>query len=181
MIIKQPTPWPVALTLAIATVLLILATSLLHAQGQEQDQPPPQPSQDPQEKVLQKLLKGSSSKPLIITPEALDQAIVEPVQPVDPKVKLPLPVREGDFVINRIGRLVTDAQGRALFAYEADAANLSEPPLILLPCQNLELMEKEAAEEPGAKFVVTGEITVYKGQAYLLLRKAMLERDMGQF
>ena len=134
-----------------------------------------------QEQVLQDLLEEKSPGPMIITDNISDEVRVPSVEPVDPKTKPPLTVREGDVVINRMGRLVKDAKGTLLFVYESDAANLSEPPLILLPCMKLEQMELEVSKKPNAKFTVTGEVTVYRGKGYLLLRKAMLHRDLGQF
>ena len=158
----------------IAAVLALSTAGLLRAQTEH-------PSDESQEEVLESLLDSSATKPLIITSEIPDRPTTDAVKPVDPKAKPPLTVRENDFVSNRLGRLVTGERGLLLFAYEADAANLSEPPLILLPCRNLEFMEKQLAKQPAARFIVSGEITVYKGRAYFLLRKANLERDMGQF
>lgn len=134
-----------------------------------------------QEQVLQDLLEEKSPGPMIITDEISNKVRVPSVEPVDPKAKLPLTVREGDPVINRMGRLVKDAKGTLLFVYESDATALNEPPLILLPCMKLEQMELVAAKRPNVKFTVTGEVTVYRGKGYLLLRKAMLHRDLGQF
>ena len=159
---------------AIAAVLALATAGLLLAQSDH-------PSDESQEDVLESLLDSSSTKPLIMTGDIPNRPTAAAVKPVDPKAKPPLTVRENDFVSNRLGRLVTDDRGLLLFAYEADAANLSEPPLILLPCRNLELMEKQLKKKPDSKFIVSGEITVYKGRAYFLLRKANLERDMGQF
>ena len=159
---------------ALVAVLAFSTAGLLRAQTDH-------PSDESQEDVLQQLLDDGSTKPLIMTPDIPDAPTAPAVKPVDPPAKPPLTVRENDFLVNRLGRLVTDDKGRLLFAYEADAANLSEPPLILLPCRTLELTEKQLAKKPDARFIVTGEITVYKGQAYLLLRKANLDYDMGQF
>ena len=134
-----------------------------------------------QEQVLKDLLEESTPRPMIITPDISDEVSVPIAEPVDPKAKLPLTVREGDVVINRMGRLGKDTKGTLLFVYEADATDLSEPPLILLPCLKLEQMEILVAKKPNVKFTVTGEVTVYHGKGYLLLRKVMLHRDLGQF
>ena len=163
------------LSVSILTAVLAFSTAgLLRAQTEH-------PSDESQEEVLESLFDSSSTKPLIITSEIPDRPTTAAVKPVDPNAKTPLTVRENDFVSNRLGRLVADDRGLLLFAYEADASNLSEPPLILLPCRNLEFMEKQLAKKPNVRFIVSGEITIYKSRAYFLLRKAMLERDMGQF
>ena len=134
-----------------------------------------------QEDVLEQLLKEGSTKPMIITRDIPDEVRVSIVEPVDPKAKQPLLVREGDRVMHRMGRLGKDRKGTLLFVYEADGQNLSEPPLILLPCLKLEQMELMASKKGDAKFMVSGEVTVYHGKGYLLLRKVMLYQDMGQF
>ncbi len=169
----------------VSTVLLLAALltgGLLRANDEEAGQEPGKPApKKSQEQVLQDLLEERSPRPMIITHEISNQVTVPIVEPVDPKAKLPLTVREGDWVINRMGRLGKDAKGTLLFVYEADATDLSEPPLILLPCRKLEQMELLVAKKPNVKFMVTGEVTVYHGKGYLLLRKVMLHRDMGQF
>ena len=151
---------------------------LLHAQ---QDDKTSSPAEKSQEDVLQQLLKDPAPRPVTQPAQGSDAVTIPSVQPVDPKAKTPLIVREGDVVINRLGRFHLAAKASPLFVYEADAAALSEPPLILLPCRKLELMEQLAKQRPDARFLVSGEITVYHGQGYLLLRKVMLHRDMGQF
>jgi len=176
---KNHTKWQVIWLLVLAAVIGLGAVSLLHAQQAKQPSPPA--ATKSQEDVLKELLKDTMPKPLASPEQGSDEAKTPPVKAVDPKAKVPFIVREGDVVINRLGRLDKDAKGSALFVYEADSSALTEPPLILLPCQKLEQMEGWAKQKPDAKFVITGEITVYHSQGYLLLRKVMLYRDMGQF
>lgn len=145
----------------------------------EEDKEPSPPKT--QEQILQELLEEKSPEPMIITNELSEEVTVQPVASVDPKTKRPLMVREGKMVINRMGRLGKGAKGAMLFVYESDATALNEPPLILLPCLKLEEMEQITAKKPHAKFTVSGEITVYHGKGYLLLRKVMANRDLGQF
>ena len=165
-----------------AAVLAAGAGGLLRANDEGAGQTGTEPeTKKSQEQVLQDLLEESAPRPMIITPDISGEVSVPIVEPVDPKAKLPLTVREGDVVINRMGRLGKDTKGTLLFVYEADATDLSEPPLILLPCLKLEQMELLAAKKPNVKFMVTGEVTVYHGKGYLLLRKVMLHRDLGQF
>ena len=127
------------------------------------------------------MLQDPTPKPITQAAQGSDQVTIPSVQPVDPQAKSPLVVREGDVVINRLGRFHADPKGSPLFVYEADGSALTEPPLILLPSRKLELMESLAKQRPGARFLVSGEITVYHGQGYLLLRKVMLESKMSQF
>ena len=176
---KNKKVWPVVMVLVVAG---LLTGGLLRANdegaGQTGTEPAPKKSQ---EQVLQDLLEERSPAPMIITHDISNQVSVPIVEPVDPKAKLPLTVQEGDRVTHRMGRLGKDAKGTLLFVYEADATDLSEPPLILLPCLKLEQMELLVSKKPNVKFMVTGEVTVYRGKGYLLLRKVMLHRDLGQF
>lgn len=170
----------------LAGVVLLGLAAVMTGMALAQDEPAAQPAEQPnapksQEDVLEQLLKNSSPEPIITSRFGSDEVTKPTVVAVDPKTRIPLQVREGDVVINRLGRLDADPASQAVFVYEADGKALDEPPLILLPCQNLELMERLAKATPQAKFLVTGEITVYHGKGYLLLRKVMLHRDMGQF
>jgi hypothetical protein len=62
---------------------------------------------------------------------------------------------------------------------------LQDQPVRLLPCRLLMVAEKLHAERrragKTARFRVSGIITQYKGGQYMLLRKAVVERDLGQF
>ena len=165
--------------LAFSIIIGIGAAGLLQAQQDQQPSAPP--TEKSQEEVLEGLLKDPLPKPLTIPAEGSDKVTIPAVKSVDPKAKKPLLVREGDPVINRMGRLHKDPKGTPFFVYEADGTALTEPPLILLPCQNLELMERWTKGKPDAKFLITGEIMVYHGKGYLLPRKVMLHRAMGQF
>jgi len=171
--------WPVGMVLVMAALLgasLLRANDEKAAEGRDSE-----PKKKSQEDVLEQLLDEGSSKPMIITHNIPDEVRVLIVEPVDPKAKMPLLVREGDRVMHRMGRLGKDRKGTLLFVYEADGRSLSEPPLILLPCLKLEQMELLASKKGNAKFMVSGEVTVYHGKGYLLLRKVMLHRDLGQF
>ena len=167
------------LPLILVMVIGVGLVSLL--QAQDDSGPSSSPADKSQEQVLQELLKDPTPEPVTRPAEGSDVVTIPSVQPVDPKTKAPLIIREGDWVINRLGRFHADPKGSPLFVYEADGSALTEPPLVLLPSRKLELMEQLAKQRPDAKFLVTGEITAYHGKGYLLLRKVMLHRDMGQF
>ena len=182
---KNEKTWRVGWVLVLAVVLAVGAGGLLRANdeaaGGQSDKGAEEETKKSQEEVLKELLEESSPGPMIITHDIPDQVSVPVVEAVDPKAKLPLAVREGAWLINRQGRLGKDAKGTLLFVYEADGKDLSEPPLILLPCQKLEQMEQLASKNPNAKFMVSGEVMVYRGRGYLLMRKVMPYNDMGQF
>ena len=61
--------------------------------------------------------------------------------------------------------------------------SLRDPPIKILPNTRLkkalEFMQKAGNSE--CKFIVSGEVTVYKKQRYILLRSIIKQRDMNQF
>ena len=89
--------------------------------------------------------------------------------------------KDGHTIVDRVGRLAFDVdEDRWLFSFEADSESLAEPPVTLLPCQLLEKMEKETQRSGRLiKFRISGEITKYQGQNYMLLRKVLLVYDRG--
>lgn len=89
--------------------------------------------------------------------------------------------REGEFVVNRRGRVVPSPNGRdTLFAFEADSDTASEPPMVLSPCQTLQNME-DIVRERGDKivFILSGQVLVYRGVNYLLPTMMKLAIDRG--
>jgi hypothetical protein len=83
--------------------------------------------------------------------------------------------KDGQSIIDRIGRLVPDSQEhRFMFAFESGGATVAEAPLILQPCSLLGEMEKitQSATVP-VKFRVSGCISSFQGNSYLLLRKVL--------
>ena len=172
--------WPVGMVLVMAALLV---TSLLRANDEKTagEGGDSESTKKSQEAVLEQLLDKGTPRPMIITHDIPDEVRVPIVEPVDPKAKQPLLVREGDLVMHRMGRLGKDRKGTLLFVYEADGRSLNEPPLILLPSLKLEKMELIASKKSDAKFMVSGEVTVYRGKGYLLLRKVMLYQELGQF
>ncbi len=89
--------------------------------------------------------------------------------------------REGEFVDRRRGRLVRSPDGgHVLYQFEADDRESPELPMIMLPCRNLESMER-IVQERGDRvvFVVSGEVFVYRGANYLLPTLYQIDLDRG--
>jgi hypothetical protein len=87
---------------------------------------------------------------------------------------------DGYMVIDRVGRILHyPSINLWLFVFEADGTSLAQPPLVLHPCQLLEVVEQVANQttEP-IKYRITGQISKYQGQSYMLLRKALIVYDM---
>jgi hypothetical protein len=78
-------------------------------------------------------------------------------------------VREGTFVSSRRGRVSRSITNEFIFAFDADAQGRAEPPMVIMPCQNLMAMERvvERAGE-SVTFTISGQVFVYKGRNYLL-------------
>jgi len=86
---------------------------------------------------------------------------------------------DGAPLVDRPGRLISDG-GSWTFTLEADSPQYPEPPLKLLPNRNLELMIEAAAQgRDGLVFVVSGEITAFEGENYVLARTVMRRIDSG--
>ncbi|MCJ7544190.1 MAG: hypothetical protein MUP47_06430 [Phycisphaerae bacterium] len=141
---------------------------------QAQGAPVEPTSPDEAERIRSSLMKNRPAKPIVPAPA--------PRQPPNPEPgviassRQPAAPPAGDILINRTIRIARSADGQWMEArFEADNT-LQEQPVPLLPCQVL-----ERAETIDGKLRITGVLRRYKGRDYLLLRKALADRDMGQF
>ncbi len=117
---------------------------------------------------------------------SVETPMAEPVQAesVGPVLddKTVAPISYG-MVVWRLVRVIPANDGQwTEVRFEADNT-LQEPPIRILPSKLLARAQKwtNAAKGQTVKLRVTGQITQYKGRAYLMLRNVILERDMGQF
>lgn len=78
-------------------------------------------------------------------------------------------LREGTFIASRRGRMTRSSDGQWTMVFDADRSGKAEPPMTLMPCLNLQAMEK-LAERGGESlsFTVSGQVFVYKGRNHLL-------------
>lgn len=82
---------------------------------------------------------------------------------------------EGYAIVEQSGVLTRDGDW---WAFEPDPANRGDSPIRLLANQQLEVMKLTAHAAQGqAKFMVSGEMTVFENQNYLLIHRAVLERS----
>ena len=90
--------------------------------------------------------------------------------------------REEDTVEERAGRLVRDAKtGAEVIAFDSDGREMRDPPMGIIPCKALEVMEN--ATDGGikpVKFRLSGEVTQYRGKNYLYVRAFQVVKDLGQ-
>jgi hypothetical protein len=151
-------------------------------------QPTTQPSNNAHtltaEQMLSSLLRPapSASRPLQTGtgPAAIDKTSGKgSVAPGAPPVTV---LREGSFVVDRIGRINRTPDGsQAEFVFEADNNTLRDPPMIVLP--NLKLVAMENAvgiANRDLRFRITGMVTEYHGRNYLLLEKVVVVQDVQQ-
>jgi hypothetical protein len=100
-----------------------------------------------------------------------------------PNVPAETRLREGQFVWDRIGRLVKDEKtDQWMLAFEADGKGMADPPMTILPSRLL--MSMEQATENGTrpvKFKVSGQVTEYHGKNFLLVTFMQTVRDLNQF
>ncbi len=131
--------------------------------------------------LLNALLSEKVGRPVQTVPVLPDSPKPSSVAPTGPKV---LPVVRGEMVADRLVRIMPDPKGKWwLAAFEADNT-LQEPPMRLLPCGMLAKAQALAAgSRPGRMrvFRVSGKITRYAGNRYLLIRKVIVELNLGQF
>ena len=144
------------------------------------------------------LPEGSTSDDILkaLRKDAGGIPVVESVKPKGPGTNessasvAPLPDKSvlsrqrGSIVVDRLVTVIPTGKGRWLqVRFESDNT-LREPPFSLLPCQmlrNAELIVASAEKGKTLRLRITGLLTFYKGKRYMLLRKAILERDLGRF
>ena len=86
---------------------------------------------------------------------------------------------DGSPLVERPGRIIADGAWWT-FVFESDHPEHPEPPMKLLPNQNVELMvEASTRGQAGLVFIVSGEVTVFYGENHLLPRAARLRIDSG--
>lgn len=115
-----------------------------------------------------------------------NKAPVDKSQPVTEKGKLlnaESYTQSADSVfVDRTALLVKQDDGRFVFVPDALGRNVQRLSLHLLPCEALELTErKQSAETETVRFKIAGIITKYKGNNYLLLKKATRAYNHGNF
>jgi len=99
--------------------------------------------------------------------EAVSPAYVPP--PADPSPHEPL--REGDWITRRTGRLAATDDGRRRFEFDDAPEQRPLPAMIVLPNGLLEAMERHG---PETLFDVSGEVTRYRDDVFLVIRRAVV-------
>ena len=135
------------------------------------------------DQIFEQMLKPTTNpvRPLPPLPEARPQENSADPSAVKPNVPSTNVLREGTFIIDRLGRLTKTDKGQWEITFEADGRSLRDPPMLLLP--NLKLAQLEDivnAQNRDLKVRVTGKVTEYRGRNYLLLDMVIIPPDVTQ-
>ena len=137
------------------------------------------------EEMLSQMLKApqqAGKRPLTPLPTTMGGGVDKKsgkgaVAPSAPVVNV---LREGTFLVDRVGRLSRTADGsQAEFVLESDGTAMQDPPLVVIP--NLKLQQMEDAVSTAIKdprFRVSGTLTEYRGRNYILLDKVVVVPDI---
>jgi hypothetical protein len=155
----------------------------------------PKPAQGSQEEVEIKINEPNDELPM---PEEIVAKLQSRKVIHFEQLSEGLKLKEDSILADRIGfilsgatRDVYHAQGRtqsaavnkySSFASDALGRNVGTIRIQLLPCEMLETAQKEqATEAEPLRFKVAGIITTYKGRYYLLLQRATIVYNYGNF
>lgn len=135
---------------------------------------------EPKPEDIIKHLLDSKPRRAVVLPEAL---------PTAPESKSSGPIAEGrpeqqtwpedTMIVDRPGRIVPTEKWWQ-FSFEDKALVSGRKPVRLLPNRMLENAIALGGDQSlGTILIVSGEVTEYRGTNYLLLRKVLVQRDMG--
>ena len=144
-------------------------------------QPTPEETKEATEKVAEEKPAGEEpSEDSIIPAEILQQIKANK----SPDLKKFMQIAEVTGDTNLIGRAGYLSENKDISVFQPDAFGLkvNDKEFTLLPNSLLADAEKELAKMPGLqRFSVSGLVTTYKGQTYMLLRRANRTYTHGNF
>ncbi len=149
--------------------------------SQSADEPKPRREPSPSEIIKMLQEERGARKTVLTLPsrpgEERRTRIVEAPNAIAPVARKLLP--DGSRIVDRPGRLARQ-DDYFVFSFEGRGEGAPEPPIRLLPNRLLEDMEvySEGGQKP-AVFVVSGEVTEYRGVNYLLIQKLLVQPDLG--
>jgi len=155
--------------------------------------PPPPPSPDPIEDTPDAPVPTEPAEPSIEqiigdldrslgARRASNPALATDLEPVVSETGS-THTRPAGFLTARRGRILRSARGEPVFVVDSGpgGSGAQEPPMTLLPCTNLTSIEA-LAERLGesATFTISGQVTVYRAQNFLLPTTFTLNRVTDQ-
>ncbi|MEM1011154.1 MAG: hypothetical protein AAGI46_02905 [Planctomycetota bacterium] len=170
--------------LAVGAMILTLTTAsgVAVAQSEGDDKPVQKQSvtptthslHDPSDAILDRLLgeaPATRTTPGSTTRDA-ETSLVQLTEIDSTKL-----LREGTFVVNRVGRVRELDDNSFLFVFESDGdtdASAIDPPMQLVANLNLMAVERAVSTSPDRRFRVTGRVTEYRGRNHLILEKVIV-------
>ena len=124
---------------------------------------------------------GSSDEESIIPADVLEQ--LQPKRVVNLAKLDDMLETEGDVICaNRTGFVIIDDSTK-VFTIDGLGRNVDDLHFKLLPCETLEATEKKLVDTPivRQRFRVSGTVTMYEGQRYMLLQRTTRTYSHGNF
>jgi hypothetical protein len=131
--------------------------------------------------ILTKMLRRTPGEAIEVTDESEDIETAPSVAPGGEREQLD--EDRGDMRVDRLVTIMQDGKGEWWEARFESDNTLQDQPVRLLPCKKLQQAEKilSRAKDRIPRLRISGQISHYKQHRYLLLRKVIPEREMGQF
>ena len=99
-------------------------------------------------------------------------------KPAPPK-KIPLPP-EGSKLVDRLCRITVDPSGWVLARFPYEKTRKPERPRWTLPNDTLEAMEALVAKNPKVMFRISGEMTIYENNSFILIRRVAIVEPLEE-
>jgi hypothetical protein len=142
---------------------------------------PPKPSADPSvDEIVAELEKAAPARPAA----SVSSNTSTPASHTPPPDAASANIAPAGFLAGRRARVVRTADGTLQARFDSGPDDKTEAPMVLLPCQNLAVIESvlEAqgtglnAGAESVTFTLTGQVQVYRGRNYLLVTMYIINK-----
>lgn len=146
--------------------------------AQPQDAGVPTPAQPSPEDIIRQFQKQRPQAVPVLPSGGQDETIVRGEPATGGSVGGVL-LPDGARMVDRSGRVSQEGDWW-VFSFEPDSTGKGEMPMKLLPNQSLERMVRESrGGADSVIFIVSGEVTEFRGENFLLPRKVLRKRNFG--
>lgn len=181
-------------------LLATLAARLGRSMAQQNDDPPLPPDAPPEESARTSVKEPTTDPTSRTIGDASVEDVLDMLEKQKPRRRvLPVtdspggemnrmprrvvpwaPIPDGSPISRRPGRVVREGDWWT-FVYESDTPDRPEPPMKLLPNLSVERMVSSVTDEgeAGLVFLVSGEVTAFLGENYLLTHAAIRRAETG--
>lgn len=145
--------------------------------------PPQEPADEPRaEEIIAELMESKPLRAVVLPDHEVrppDDATTRPAADASPASGRRLLWVEDTMLVDRPGRVVPGDRWW-MFAFEDKGEAPEARPVPILPNRMLETaLAMSGGASKGTVFIVSGEVTEYRGGNYLLMRKVLVQPDMG--